>query len=163
MSPLTEGRGTNEVQMRHAYYHAAGGVVIHAGKILLLDRPGRDEVRLPKGHIEDGESASEAALREVCEEAGYIHLDIVADLGMQQVEFTDPYRERRVTRDERYFLMRLQDEERIERDEKEKQFSPTWAPAADAAGRLTFETEQEFVRRALRWIEEHGLPDHAAE
>ena len=149
--------------MRHVHYQAAGGVVIHAGKILLLDRPGRGEVRLPKGHIEDGESASEAALREVCEEAGYVHLVIVADLGTQQVEFTDSYRERRVTRDERYFLMRLRDEERIERDEKEKQFSPTWAPATDAAGRLTFAAEQEFVRRALRWIEEHGLPDYAAE
>jgi len=149
--------------MRHVYYQAAGGVVIHAGKILLLDRPGRSEVRLPKGHVEDGESALEAALREVCEEAGYVHLVIVADLGTQQVEFTDSYRERRVTRDERYFLMRLRDEERVERDEKEKQFIPTWVPATDAAGRLTFEAEQEFVRRALRWIEAHGLPDHAAE
>jgi 8-oxo-dGTP pyrophosphatase MutT (NUDIX family) len=149
--------------MRHLYYQAAGGVVIHAGKVLLLDRPGRDEVRLPKGHVEDGESAPEAALREVCEEAGYVHLVIVADLGTQQVQFTDLYRERRVTRDERYFLMRLRGGERIEREEKEEQFIPIWVPATSAVGRLTFAAEQEFVRRALHWIEEHGPPEHAAE
>lgn len=149
--------------MRHVYYQAAGGVVIHTGKVLLLDRPGRDEVRLPKGHVEDDESAPEAAVREVCEEAGYVHLVIVADLGTQQVKFSDPYRERRVTRDERYFLMRLRDEERIEREEKEEQFIPIWVPATSAADRLTFSAEQEFVRRALRWIEEHGPPEHAAE
>jgi len=149
--------------MRHVYYQAAGGVVIHAGKVLLLDRPGRDEVRLPKGHVEDGEPAVDAALREVREEAGYIHLAIVADLGTQQVEFTDAFRERRVTRDERYFLMRLRDGEEVEREEKEQQFIPIWVPATSAVGRLSFAAEQEFVRRALRWMEEHGPSEHVAE
>ena len=141
--------------MRHVYYQAAGGVVIHEGQVLLLDRPSRGEVRLPKGHVEEGESPQQTALREVCEEAGYAHFIIVADLGSQHVQFVDSHRERQVTRDERYFLMRLRDEQQVERDEHEQQFSPIWAPVADAAARLTFETEQEFVRRALCWIEEN--------
>jgi 8-oxo-dGTP pyrophosphatase MutT (NUDIX family) len=144
--------------MRQVYYHAAGGVVFHDGEVLLLDRPDRGEVRLPKGHIEEGESPVEAALREVREEAGYAHLDVVADLGSQLVQFEDPWRQRHVTRDEQYFLMRLCDEERIERGEQEQQFIPLWAPAADAVARLTFEAEQAFVRRALDWVAEHGLP-----
>ena len=40
-------------------YLAAGGVVIHDGRMLVLDRPSRGEVRLPKGHIEGGEDAAE--------------------------------------------------------------------------------------------------------
>ena len=138
--------------MRQVHYQAAGGVVIHDGKVLLLERLGRDEVRLPKGHIEEGESPAEAALREVREEAGYAHLDVVADLGTQRVQFADPLRQ--VTRDEHYFLMRLLDEGQIERDEQEQQFIPLWTPAADAVACLTFEAEREFVRRALRCIAE---------
>ncbi|MGD9101718.1 MAG: NUDIX domain-containing protein [Anaerolineae bacterium] len=140
--------------MRQVYYQAAGGVVVHQGKVLLLDRPSRDEVRLPKGHIEEGESPAEAALREVREEAGYAQLEIVADLGTQQVQFVDPFRSRQVTRDERYFLMRLRGEQQVERDEKEQQFIPLWTLPADAVAHLTFETEREFLRRALRWMAE---------
>jgi len=140
--------------MRTVYYQAAGGVVIHKGKVLLLERPSRNEVRLPKGHIEAGEAPAEAALREVHEEAGYAKLRIVADLGPQQVQFVDPYRERQVTRDERFFLMGLRDEQPSEREVGEAQFEPIWVSAADAVARLSFETEREFVRRALRWLEE---------
>ncbi len=135
--------------MKQVYYRAAGGVVIHQGKVLLLDRPDRGEVRLPKGHIEEGESPAEAALREVREEAGYAHLDVIADLGTQQVQFTDRLRQRQITRDEYYFLMRLRDEGQVERDEQERQFIPLWTPVADAVACLTFEAEREFVRRAL--------------
>ena len=135
--------------MRQVYYQAAGGVVMYQGKVLLLDRPSRDEVRLPKGHIEEGETPSQAALREVSEEAGYAHLEIVASLGTQQVQFGDS--QRQITRDEHYFLMRLCDEAQVERDEQELQFIPLWAAPAEALERLTFEAEREFVRRALRY------------
>jgi 8-oxo-dGTP pyrophosphatase MutT (NUDIX family) len=143
--------------MRQVYYQAAGGIVIHDGKLLLLDRPSRNEVRLPKGHVEEGESPAEAALREVREEAGYAHLEVVADLGDQQVQFVDPHRQRQVTRDERYFLMRLCDTGQVEREAQERQFIPVWVPAGEALPRLTFEAEREFVRRALRWAEENDL------
>ena len=140
--------------MRKKYYQAAGGVVIHKGKVLLLERLSRSEVRLPKGHIEAGESPAEAALREVREEAGYANLFIVADLGPQQVHFVDPYRDRQVTRDERFFLMGLRNEQMSKREAGEAQFEPIWVPAADAVARLSFEAEREFVRRALRWLED---------
>lgn len=41
-------------------YVAAGGVVVGAGRVLVLERPGRNELRLPKGHVEHGESAEAA-------------------------------------------------------------------------------------------------------
>ncbi len=133
--------------MQQVYFQAAGGVVMHQGKVLLLDRPSRGEVRLPKGHIEEGETPSQAALREVSEEAGYAHLEIVVSLGTQQVQFERP--QRQITRDEHYFLMRLRDEAQVERAEQELQFIPLWAVPAEALERLTFEVEREVVRRAL--------------
>jgi len=69
-------------------YIAAGGVVVHDGRVLVLRRlsppsvpPTGGEVRLPKGHVEPGESVQAAALRETREESGYVNLVLQADLG----------------------------------------------------------------------------------
>ena len=144
--------------MRAIRYTAAGGVVVDVSpqdetgdRVLILRRPGRNEVRLPKGHVEKGESAQETALREVTEESGYADLEIVADLGHQVVEFS--HLGAHVVRDERYFLMRLRSVEgasprQIERQPKELQFIPDWLGWDDALSALTFEAEREWLRRA---------------
>ena len=132
--------------MRAIRYQAAGGVVVDAHRVLILRRPSRDEVRLPKGHIEKGESAQETALREVAEESGYGDVEILADLGHQTVEFG--YRDAHVIRDEHYFLMALYGSQQAEREKKELQFIPDWLDWDEALSALTFEVEQEWVRRA---------------
>src|SRR2546423_407187 len=86
-------------------YQSAGGVVVKAGRMLVLDRPGRGEVRLPKGHVEPGEDPADAAIRETTEESGYAALEIVADLGTILNRFSTP--EGEVERQETYYLMRL--------------------------------------------------------
>jgi 8-oxo-dGTP pyrophosphatase MutT (NUDIX family) len=128
------------------HYTAAGGVVVGIDRVLILRRPDRDEVRLPKGHVEKGESARETSLREVMEESGYADLGIIADLGHQTVEFD--YKGKHVIRDERYFLMRLRSSRRIEREPQEHQFLPDWLTWDKALSELTFEAEREWVRRA---------------
>ncbi len=129
-------------------YAAAGGVVIEDGMMLLLDRPQRDEVRLPKGHIEPGEEPEATALREVCEETGLADLEIAADLGERIVEFDyqgDHYR-----RTERYFLMRKISERTVARSKKDAaDFHPVWAPMAQAAARLTYAAERDVAERAI--------------
>ncbi|MCS7220246.1 MAG: NUDIX domain-containing protein [Anaerolineae bacterium] len=129
-------------------YHAAGGVVVHEGNVLLLNRPSRGEVRLPKGHVEPGENTAETALREVREETGYARLRIVGDLGMQQVEFDNPYDGRHYVRHEHYFLMCLDGLEQVTRPAEDAQFALYWVPIAEAADLLTFESERVIMRRA---------------
>jgi len=133
-------------------YQAAGGIVVHEGHALLLRRPSRNEVRLPKGHVEPGEEAWEAALREVREETGYASLRIVHDLGAQLVEFDNPRDGYRYLRLEHYFLMALDGDEQLDRPPQDAQFSPWWAPLAEAAFLLTFESERDVARRALAWM-----------
>ena len=48
---------------------------------LLLIRDPYGKWGLPKGHVENGESSREAALREVREETGLTHLDPGPSLG----------------------------------------------------------------------------------
>ena len=57
------------IEMVIKRYETGGGVVVHEGKVLLLDRPKRGEVRLPKGHIDPGETPEMTALRETTEES----------------------------------------------------------------------------------------------
>ena len=138
--------------MASKQYVAAGGVVIDAGCMLLLDRPQRREVRLPKGHIDPGESAAETALRETTEESGYADLEILEDLGSQVVKFN--FQGDDFVRTERYFLMRLASPRVIPRNRKdEAQFTPIWLPLAEAVQRLTFEAERLFAQRAIAAFE----------
>ena len=127
-------------------YDAAGGVVVQDGRVLLLRRPDRGEIRLPKGHIEPGESPAEAALRETAEESGYGGLAIERDLGLQIVTFE--YGGRYVVRTERYFRMGLTDASARPSTACEEQFEPIWLPWEEAIAALTYAPEREWVRRA---------------
>ena len=127
-------------------YVSAGGVVVDDGRVLVLQRPSRNEVRLPKGHIKPGETVREAALRETSEESGYLDVTIEADLGSQMVTFH--HKGRRVVREERYFLMALLRQRGEPRGGGEAQFEPQWLAWEDALTALSFEAEREWVRRA---------------
>jgi len=142
-------------------YRAAGGIVLDdADRVLLIERwvmrNGRlaFEIRLPKGHVETGETDEQAALREVCEETGYCSLTVTADLGEIINQFNWPDKDRRVLRHEHYYLMRLTDPARQEPhfdspEADEARFTPRWAATLpDAEALITFESEREFVRRA---------------
>jgi 8-oxo-dGTP pyrophosphatase MutT (NUDIX family) len=147
-----EGRSSLADQLPLQAYSSAGGVVVEATgeRVLVLQRAGRlgpdgrPEVRLPKGHVEPGESRRRTALREVGEEAGLPDLEIVADLGHQTVEFD--WQGYHYIRDESYFLMVLAPD--AEPGQAEKQFVPSWLHWEEALTRLTFEAEREWVRRA---------------
>lgn len=63
----------------------AGGVVYRKndkGEIeILLIQDAKDRWTIPKGHIEEGESAKETAAREITEETGLKHLTVLNWLG----------------------------------------------------------------------------------
>lgn len=129
-------------------YETGGGVVIYQQQMLLLNRPARQEVRLPKGHIDPGETALITALRETREESGYADLQILADLGSQVVTFQRD--EHQYIRTEFYFLMTLQSEAQIIRPaEDAMQFQVIWLPLAEAVVALTFEAEKNIARKAI--------------
>ena len=143
---------------KSVFYAAAGGVVFRGDEVLVLRRPSRGEVRLPKGHLEDGETAEQAALREVAEETGFCDLALGASLGTILNRFL--YDGLEVRRMETYFLMTVVSAATRPRSNKEeREFTVDWVPQDDAVEALTFETEKEFVRRA---ITARGKPEGGA-
>ena len=146
---------------RSIRYHAAGGVLIRedGAQILLLTREGRSDVRLPKGHIEPGETVEQAAVREVQEETGYADVAVVADLGSLTHTFYDFLKDRQVTRTESYFLMRLTSEREYDGPRLEHEnFLRRWVKRDEAERILTYESEREFIRRARRTISRLAAP-----
>ena len=144
--------------MKTKRYRAAGGVVLDTrGKVLLIERDvvrggaAVHEVRLPKGHIDPGETDEQAAVRETCEESGYCCLEIAADLGKHRVEYD--HNGKHYVRDEHYFLMRLTSSEwrgpDVDPDSEEALFSVKWAKdLAEAERLLTYDGEKLFAARA---------------
>lgn len=63
----------------------AGGIVFRrntAGEIeILLIQDAKDRWTIPKGHIEEGETAQQTALREIGEEAGLMETEAICWLG----------------------------------------------------------------------------------
>jgi 8-oxo-dGTP pyrophosphatase MutT (NUDIX family) len=121
--------------------------------VLLLRKPALGEVVLPKGHIEEGESAAETALRETIEETGYSRPRIVAALGTEQARYV--YQGRQYIRDETYFLMALDDHSREaapahdDAAHDQATFELAWTPLDAAAELMSFEPARTFVRRAV--------------
>ena len=142
-------------------YEAAGGVVVDGEMALVLFRPSREEVRLPKGHVEPGESFLEAAMREIGEESGYTDLEEICPLGTQLVEITA---ERAATpvmisRTEHGFLFNLRSKTEVPRGEEDLKFEPVWWPISGLVGLLTFPAEREWAQRAIAALTERAGRD----
>lgn len=69
----------------------AGGVLFNPAnqKVYLIHKVERDEWLLPKGHVEEGETITAAAQREIMEETGYADLSLPTEADfLDKVEFT---------------------------------------------------------------------------
>lgn len=137
-------------------YASAGGLVVEAGRVLVLERPGRRELRLPKGHIETGETPRQAALREVGEESGLLELEILADLGRQCVAFALP--PDWVLRREHWFLMQPRGPAQRQRPPADAaQFRVRWLEPSQAEAGLSYAAERNVLRKALSRIQDGSL------
>jgi 8-oxo-dGTP pyrophosphatase MutT (NUDIX family) len=113
-----------------------------AALIARFDRRGRLLWSLPKGHIETGETAVDAAVREVEEETG-IRSRVIAPLGT--IDFWFIAEDRRVHKTVHHYLLEaaggeLSDED-IEVDEV------AWVPLSEVTGRLAYADERRLLER----------------
>ncbi|WP_196810990.1 NUDIX hydrolase [Arthrobacter sp. 35W] len=129
---------------------SAGGVVVdkHDGGLRVaiiarLNRGGRLEWCLPKGHPEGVENHQQAAVREIEEETG-IRGDVLAPLGSIDYWFT--VSGHRVHKTVHHFLLRATGGYlTIENDPDHEAVDVAWVPLADLGRRLSFPNERRIA------------------
>ncbi len=112
-------------------------------------------VRLPKGHLEAGETLEEAALREVEEEVG-VRARVLQRLRPVYYAFWHEGEQRRVPKVVHYFLM--EHTEGVARPADGEMERTFWCRLEDAAAQLTFPSERVVVEEAQQLLASGGLP-----
>ena len=105
---------------------------------------GSKVLALPKGHPEAGESAADAALREVREEAG-VESRLVDKLGDVRYWYTRSGN--RIAKVVSFFLLEYLSGEVSEHDREVE--DARWLALEDAARQLTYAGERDMAKRAL--------------
>jgi ADP-ribose pyrophosphatase YjhB (NUDIX family) len=147
-------RGRAGRWLRQVDEYSAGGLVVdldgevpRGALIARTDRHGRLLWSLPKGHIEAGETAEQAAVREVREETG-IAGEILAELGT--IDFWFIAEGRRVHKTVRHYLLRRVGGELSDADIEVTEVA--WVPLPDIAAQLAYPDERGLVDTAGRLL-----------
>jgi 8-oxo-dGTP pyrophosphatase MutT (NUDIX family) len=150
------GRRRGARWLRQVNEFSAGGLVVDldakvpcGALIARTDRRGRLLWSLPKGHIEAGETAEQAAVREVAEETG-ISGEILAELGT--IDFWFVADGRRVHKTVRHYLMRATGGALSDADIEVAEVA--WVPLPEIAAQLAYPDERGLVDTAGRLLAE---------
>jgi 8-oxo-dGTP pyrophosphatase MutT (NUDIX family) len=127
---------------------SAGGVVVRRFRgrpfMAAVRVKGGTVLALPKGHIDPGESAAQAAEREVREETG-VHATLVEKLG--DVRYWYQREGQRVLKVVSFFLFRYRSGS--VRDHDHEVDSAEWVPLDAAPGLLAYRGEREMAELAM--------------
>lgn len=132
---------------------SAGGVVtrrIDGSVHFLLIRDPYGKLGLPKGHVENGETAEDAAVREVGEETGLTGVVIGPSLGTTDWYFR--FEGRLIHKYCQYFLMGS----RFGEPEPEREEGITecrWLPLDEAIAEVAYDNAREVVRVARQLVD----------
>ncbi|GAA1997963.1 NUDIX hydrolase [Brevibacterium samyangense] len=132
---------------------SAGGIVVDfttpgldTALIARVNRAGRLEWCLPKGHLEGAETAAQAARREVAEETG-VHGDVLAPLG--SVDYWFSVSGHRVHKVVHHFLLRATGGTiTVDNDPDQEAVDAAWVPFDELSTRLSFANERRIVAAA---------------
>jgi 8-oxo-dGTP pyrophosphatase MutT (NUDIX family) len=148
-------------RLARTYETSAGGFVLSAdGKdqvalIARVNRGGKTDWCIPKGHPENEEDLRQAAIREIGEETGILG-EILADIGQIKYDFSAG--RKKITKTVHHFLLiQTGGHLTVENDPQREASAVEWVSINEAQDRLTHENEKRMAQEMLRVIEELGL------
>lgn len=136
----------------------AGGIVFRRNKKgeveILLIQDAKDRWTIPKGHIEEGESAQSCARREIGEEAGLHDVDMLGWLG--KIHFRYRRVDKLVLMTTQIYLVRARgDTDAIKKEEWMNGIK--WLPFADALDKIEYEDIGRLMLLAMKRIRQEKL------
>jgi 8-oxo-dGTP pyrophosphatase MutT (NUDIX family) len=138
---------------------SAGGVVYRRGageknvEVALIRVGPKNRWQLPKGLVEEGESAETTAVRELREEAG-VEGDLIAPLDTIEYWYVGAHDGgQRVRFHKRVHFFLLEYRTGDVRDHDHEVSEARWIPLAEAEALLTFGSEQKVMARARALLE----------
>lgn len=136
----------------------AGGIVFRRnqdGEIeILLIQDAKDRWTIPKGHIEEGESAQACARREIGEEAGLHNVDMLGWLG--KIHFRYRRVDKLVLMTTQIYLVRAKgDTDAIQKEEWMNGIK--WLPFAEALDKIEYEDIGKLMLLARKRIRQENL------
>ena len=148
----SEATGPGRSGLDRPKERSAGGVVVRDGQMIVIvpTRRATDGSRvlgLPKGHLDPGETAVQAATREVREEAGVV-AEPIEELG--EIRYWYWRNGRRRPKSVVFFLFDYRSGDPADHDDEVEE--ARWMPIEDAASALSYDGEREMVARALARI-----------
>lgn len=135
----------------------AGGIVFRHGKKgveVLLIQDAKDRWTIPKGHIEEGETAQQTARREIGEEAGLKEVDILGWLG--KIHFRYRRVDKLVLMTTQIYLVRAKgDTDAIKKEEWMNGIQ--WFPFHEALDAIEYEDIGKLMLLAMKRIRQENL------
>jgi 8-oxo-dGTP pyrophosphatase MutT (NUDIX family) len=132
--------------MRTEQQRSAGGIVVRGDDVLLIAVKGGKRWQLPKGHVEEGETAEEAAVREVREETGVTGRTVGA---LPPIDYWFVEGGRRIHKTVEYFLLEYVSGSAADHDPREVS-AAAWFGWQEGLDRLSFANERRVAEAARR-------------
>ncbi|MBI4150882.1 NUDIX domain-containing protein [Candidatus Woesearchaeota archaeon] len=130
----------------------SGAIILHQGKVLLIDKAKNHYWGLPKGHIEANETAEQAAVREVKEELGLVIRIVPGFKRVETYQFKEGTKD--VEKETTFFIAKSVTDHTKPKHEEIN--AAAWFVPSDALSKVTFSNTRTMLEDAFAFAIKSG-------